>query len=92
MPEMKEVTTATTGDEAVRLCVAQKFDLVLLDLVLPDRDGMSVADAVQFTGVPLIAMSAYLDRWSEEEFRRAGFRSRLRKPFKSADLLSALRR
>ncbi len=87
-----QVTTATTGDEAVRLCVARKFDLVLLDLVLPDRDGMSVADAVQFTGNPLIAMSAYLDRWSDEEYRRAGFRSRLRKPFKSADLLSALRR
>ncbi|MBV8880569.1 MAG: response regulator [Planctomycetaceae bacterium] len=86
------VTTAMTGDEAVRRCVAHKYDLLLLDLVLPDRDGLSVADAIQFTGVPVVAMSAYLDRWSEEEFRRAGFRTRLRKPFKSAELLSALRR
>jgi CheY-like chemotaxis protein len=85
------VTTAVTGNDAVRLCVARRFDLVLLDLVLPDRDGMSVADAVHFTGTPLVAMSAYLDRWSDEEYRRAGFRSRLRKPFKSAELLQALR-
>lgn len=85
------VTTAVTGDEAVRLALAGRFDLVLLDLVLPDRDGMSVARAIRGTGVPVVAMSAYLDRWSDDEYRVAGFRARLRKPFKSAELLSALR-
>ncbi|HEV3028559.1 MAG TPA: response regulator [Planctomycetota bacterium] len=85
------VTTAATGEEAVRSCLSHRFDLVLLDLVLPDRDGMSVAEAIRGSGAPVVAMSAYLDRWSEEDYRRAGFRSRLRKPFKSAELLSALR-
>jgi CheY-like chemotaxis protein len=85
------VTAAATGAEAVRACRAGRFDLVLLDLVLPDRDGLWVADAIRGSGIPMVAMSAYLDRWSEEDFHRAGFRTKLRKPFKSAELLSALR-
>jgi len=85
------VTTAVTGRDALRACAARKFDLVLLDLILPDLDGLSVAEALRGKGTPVIAMSAYMDRWSEDEFRRAGFRSRLRKPFKSTELLAALK-
>ena len=58
-------------------------------MVMPIGRGPKNAPAASFT--PVIAMSAYMDRWSEDEFRRAGFRSRLRKPFKSTDLLSALK-
>jgi CheY-like chemotaxis protein len=86
------VTTATTGRDAVRACTGKTFDLVLLDLVLPDIDGMSVAGEIRSSGTKVVAISAYLDRWSEEDYARAGFRSRLSKPFKSADLLSALKR
>jgi DNA-binding response OmpR family regulator len=75
----------------VRACLARSFDVVLLDLVLPDIDGMAVVESIRGTGIPVIAMSAYLDRWSDDAFVRAGFRSRIRKPFKSAELLSALR-
>ena len=85
------VTTAATGREALRACDARGFDLVLLDLILPDMDGLAVAEAIRAKGTPVVAMSAYLDRWSEDDFRRAGFRSRLRKPFKSTELLAALK-
>ena len=85
------VSSASTGSEAVALCSVRKYDVVLLDLVLPDLDGMSVAAAIRKTGSPVIAMSAHLDRWSEADFRSAGFRAQLRKPFKSAELLSALK-
>jgi CheY-like chemotaxis protein len=85
------VTTAVTGREAVRACASRKFDLVLLDLILPDLDGLSVAESIRSSGIPVVAMSAYMDRWSEDDFSRAGFRSRLRKPFKSTELLAALK-
>ena len=86
------VTTAVTGREAVKACASRRFDLVLLDLILPDLDGLRVAESIRPTGTPVVAMSAYLDRWSDEDFRRAGVRSRLRKPFRSTDLLAALKR
>jgi CheY-like chemotaxis protein len=85
------VTTAVTGAEAVRACASHRFDLVLLDLILPDLDGLTVAQAIRASDTPVVAMSAYLDRWSDEDFRRAGFRAQLRKPFKSTELLSALK-
>jgi CheY-like chemotaxis protein len=65
--------------------------MVLLDLILPDLDGLKVAEAIRESGTPVIAMSAYMDRWSDEDLGRAGFRKRLRKPFKSTELLSALK-
>jgi CheY-like chemotaxis protein len=85
------VTTAVNGRDALRACETGQFDLVLLDLILPDLDGLSVAEAIRLNGTPVVAMSAYLERWSEDQFVRAGFRSRLRKPFKSTELLAALK-
>jgi CheY-like chemotaxis protein len=87
-----EVTTAVTGRDAVKACASRTFDIVLLDLILPDIDGLLVAEAIRRSGAPVIAMSAYLERWSDSDFVRAGVRSRLRKPFKSTDLLAALKR
>jgi CheY-like chemotaxis protein len=85
------VATASTGAEAVRLGKSRRFDLVLLDLVLPDFDGFQVARELASTGAPIVAMSAHLDRWDEAEIRHAGFRSLLPKPFKVPELLDALK-
>jgi CheY-like chemotaxis protein len=85
------VTVARTGNDAIRLAGTRKFDLILLDLVLPDIDGLQVADRLSGSRVPMIAMSAYLDRWAEGDFARVGLGRRLKKPFKISDLLKALR-
>lgn len=85
------VSVAATGAEAVRAAAAHRFDLVLLDLVLPDLDGLAVAERLRPSGTPVLAMSAYLDRWNEDDYLRAGLRRRLRKPFKSTELLAALK-
>lgn len=84
------VTAAQTGRRAIEEAGRRSFDLILLDLLLPDMDGLAVARALSGSSTPMIGMSAYLDRWSEEDFRRAGLHRRLRKPFKSAELLAAL--
>jgi CheY-like chemotaxis protein len=84
------VTGAETGRRAIEEAGRRSFDLILLDLLLPDMDGLQVARALSGSTAPIIAMSAYLDRWSDDELRRAGLLRRLRKPFKSADLLAAL--
>jgi len=84
------VTGAETGRRAIQEAGRRTFDLILLDLLLPDVDGLQVAKALAGSRTPIIAMSAYLERWTEKEFEQAGLAKRLRKPFKTADLLAAL--
>jgi CheY-like chemotaxis protein len=85
------VSPARSAHEALALCASRRFDLVLLDLVLPDMDGLSVARELRESGVPIVAMSAYLDRWEDSDYCAAGFRGRIRKPFKTLELLAALK-
>ncbi len=86
-----KVTAAATGREALKAAEGKRFDLVLLDLVLPDIDGVSVARSLAGKQARLVAMSAFLDRWDASDYRRAGFHRTLRKPFATADLLDALK-
>lgn len=85
------VSTARSGRQALRACAKRTFDLVLLDLVLPDLDGLSVARRLPGRKPALVAMSAYLDRFRDRDFEEAGFRARLRKPFRTQELLAVLR-
>ncbi len=86
------VTAARTGKEALQACGKRTFDLILLDLVLPDTDGIAVARAMGERKPPIVVMSAYLDRWNEREYANAGLQRRLRKPFRISDLLDAVRK
>ena len=55
-----EVTTAETGDDALRLARGRPFDLVVLDVMLPDTDGFEVVRRLRQDGcgVPVIFLTA----------------------------------
>ncbi len=54
-----EVTTATDGDEAVKLADENPFDLVILDIMLPGTDGYEVCRKIRaHSEVPLLFLSA----------------------------------
>lgn len=54
-----QVETAFDGEEAVRLAHDESIDLILLDIMLPKMDGLSVCRAVRgFSNVPIIMLSA----------------------------------
>src|SRR5262249_11752746 len=55
-----EVTTAQTGAEALRLARDRPFDLVVLDVMLPDTDGFEVITRLRRDGcqVPVIFLTA----------------------------------
>lgn len=73
---------AASGRQAITVAASQLPDLVLLDLRLPDMDGMAVARelaAEPRTGaIPLIALTALEPE--PERLRAAGFTGHLRKP------------
>ncbi|GGH28783.1 response regulator transcription factor [Paenibacillus segetis] len=55
----ERVVTATTGNEALRLVEATSFDLIVLDVMLPDTDGFALCqDIRRFTSVPILFLTA----------------------------------
>lgn len=54
-----DVTTAANGDDCLGVMEKEKFDLVLLDLVLPQKDGFGVLEELKTRGnkVPIIITS-----------------------------------
>ena len=83
------ISTAHTGKEALPIITSQCPDLILLDLGLPDMDGMEIIRQVRtWSSVPIIVLSA---RTQEQEKVRAldlGADAYLTKPIGTSELLA----
>lgn len=86
------ISTAHTGKEALPIITSQCPDLILLDLGLPDMDGMEIIRQVRTcSSVPIIVLSA---RTQEQEKVRAldlGADDYLTKPIGTSELLARIR-
>jgi CheY-like chemotaxis protein len=57
-----EVVSTTSGKEAIELIRNQKFDVMLLDVLMPDVTGLDVLEAVRdFSQIPAILFTARTD-------------------------------
>lgn len=87
-----DVEHVSTGSEAISKAVAQNFDLILLDLGLPDMDGQDVCRSVRETSTtPIIVLSARseeIDRVLALEF---GADDYMVKPFGMRELVARIR-
>ncbi|MBI3848603.1 MAG: response regulator [Planctomycetes bacterium] len=86
------VLEATTGDEGIRLAKQYVPDLVLLDLGLPDVDGLDVMRAIrEWSAVPVIVLSARGQEGQKVAALDAGADDYLTKPFGFPELLARIR-
>ncbi len=89
-----DVVTVTSGDEAVKLVAEEMFDAVLLDEMMPGRDGLSTLEGIKeiYPGMPVIMIT----KSEEEELVDTAIRKRINdyllKPVNPMQILSALRR
>ncbi|HTU36951.1 MAG TPA: response regulator transcription factor [Acidimicrobiales bacterium] len=87
-----QVLTAHTGNEAVNQVALARPDLVVLDLGLPDIDGIEVCRRVrEFSQVPILVLSAYGDERRKVEALDSGADDFVTKPFGMAELEARLR-
>ena len=87
-----DVVTARTGAEAVNQVALAPPDLVILDLGLPDVDGIEVCRRIRaFSAVPIVVLSAYGDESRKVEALDGGADDFVTKPFGMAELEARLR-
>ena len=84
--------TAADGKEAVMLSLSVKPDLILLDLGLPDMDGMDIIRSVRsWSQLPIIVISARGNDRDKISALDEGADDYLTKPFSTEELLARIR-
>ena len=86
--------TAADGAEALDRLLSQPVDLVLLDLVMPRRNGLEVLRELRGRGAmpPVIVLSAVDDVAATVQALDAGAVDYVNKPFRTAELVARIRR
>ncbi len=87
-----EIVEAATGEEAIRAVASQHPELMILDLGLPDIDGVEVTRRVrEWTDLPIIILSVREQESDKVEALDAGADDYLTKPFGAGELMARIR-
>lgn len=90
--------TAHTGNEVLALLQQEDFDIILMDIQMPEMSGIDATIAIRNLlnetkkSIPIIALTANALKGEEQKFLKAGMNDLLIKPFKANDLLQVLKR
>ena len=86
---------AATAGEAIVLAAAHVPDVILLDIRLPDMDGIEAARRLRAdprtAGLPIVALTSLAMKGDREAFLRAGFDGYLEKPISVARFAEQVR-
>ncbi|MFO7893197.1 MAG: response regulator transcription factor [Longimicrobiales bacterium] len=90
--DLGKVIAADTAEDGVAQAAAQRPDLVILDLGLPDRPGLWVcAELRKWTTVPIIVLSAHHSESEKVRLLDAGADDYITKPFSPRELQARVR-
>jgi CheY-like chemotaxis protein len=88
---------AASGAEALRRLAEQAFDIVLMDIHMPELSGVDTVRHLRASGgpnaaIPVIALTADVVSRRPEEYRALGFQDFVAKPILVSGLLEAIKR
>jgi two-component system, OmpR family, KDP operon response regulator KdpE len=87
-----QVSVARSGEEGLALAAAENPDIIILDLGLPDMDGIEVCEQLRiWTQVPIIILSVRSDEAAKVKALDRGADDYLLKPFGTEELLARIR-
>jgi signal transduction histidine kinase/ligand-binding sensor domain-containing protein/CheY-like chemotaxis protein len=88
------ITVANDGNEAIAFLNKQEFDLVLMDIQMPNLDGLDTTQQIRNSNlpnvnrrIPIIAMTAHAMQGDRERFLEAGMDDYISKPINVDDLM-----
>ncbi len=87
-----QVTSVANGRAAVDAALAQPFDVILMDINMPEMDGYQATRLLRARGYdrPILALTASAMPGDREQCRQAGCNDHLTKPIRRAHLLRAV--
>lgn len=86
--EGNTVTEAGDGMEAVKLCREQQFDIMIIDIMMPELDGFSACREIRkFSDIPIIMLSARGEEYDKINGFELGIDDYVVKPFSPKELM-----
>lgn len=95
-PLEMNIETACSGKEAVEMISKKKYDLIFMDHMMPEIDGVETTHIIrrfykEYDDVPIIALTANAVSGTKEMFLREGMNDFVAKPIEMGSILSKLR-
>ena len=92
MPDMHIASEAATAQEAMRLIRAKKFDIVLLDIAMPDQSGVEVLKQIkrERPELPVLMLSMHPENRYAVQILRSGASGYVQKEALATELVSAI--
>lgn len=82
------VTEAADGMEAVRICRREQFDIIIMDVMMPELDGFSACSEIRkFSQTPIIMLSARGEEYDKINGFQLGVDDYVVKPFSPKELM-----
>ena len=93
-----EVTIADNGRKAINILEEKDFDFILMDIQMPEMDGISATQYIRQmkdskkAGIPIIALTANALKGDSDTYIKAGMNDYLSKPFTEPNLFEVIKR
>ena len=89
-----QLIEAVTGQEGVRMAEANKPDLILMDIQMPEMDGYEATRQIKarMRHIPIIVITSYALSGDADKAMAAGADAYVSKPFSPRDLLATIRK
>ena len=89
-----KIVEAETGEQAIMLLQKERPDLILMDIQLPGKDGITVTREIKANeatrDIPVLALTSYAMKGDRERMLEAGFDKYISKPINVGEFLNTV--
>ncbi len=86
-----EVTAVDDGEKAIRICKTQDFDMIIMDVMMPDTDGFTASKKIRESkDIPILMLSARGSEYDKLFGFESGIDDYVTKPFSPKELMARI--